>query len=76
MLWPTKIKPDPNGVARLGRVLHWGIALLGVIIISGGLWSGFQYQDYWDRMNTFAYAGFGVFVFMCGRAVRYVLAGE
>jgi hypothetical protein len=30
LLWPTKRKPDPSLLGRLGRVVHWFLTLVAV----------------------------------------------
>lgn len=33
LLWPTRRKPDPTLLGRLGRVLHWGLTLYAVLLL-------------------------------------------
>jgi hypothetical protein len=68
ILWPTQPKPDPNGVQRLARVLHWCFAAGAVAFVVGAIVNSGP-----DRTGCLAVAvGFALF----GRALRYVMAGE
>lgn len=33
ILWPTKRKPEPTTLGRLGRVLHWSVTLFAVLLL-------------------------------------------
>lgn len=33
LLWPTIRRPDPNILARFGRVLHWGLTIYAVLVL-------------------------------------------
>lgn len=37
ILWPTKKKPEPKLLGRLGRVLHWGLTAFGLLLLVMGL---------------------------------------
>jgi hypothetical protein len=46
LFWPTKIKPEPGMLVRIGRLIHWlgaacfAFAAVGALIMLGGL--GYQ----------------------------------
>jgi hypothetical protein len=33
LLWPTRKRPDPTLVGRLGRVLHWSLTAFAVLLL-------------------------------------------
>jgi hypothetical protein len=41
LLWPTRTNPSPTLLGRLGRVLHWSLAVFAVLI---GLLSARYFQ--------------------------------
>ncbi len=71
-LWPTDPDPDPSGVARFGRVVHW-LLTAGAALFVWGLID--------DRLNNSGgdwqlFAIFAAIFFVAGRAARYILSGE
>lgn len=72
--WPNRIKPEPKGAARFGRVLHWLFAAGALAFVIGGMYAIFFYGDANSGMALIAFGG--GFCFFAGRAVRYVFAGE
>lgn len=58
-----RAKAAPNGVQRLGRVLHWTFVGLGCLCLFG-------------VGNDIGFAGGAVGLALFGRALRYVMAGE
>lgn len=80
--WPGEVKPQPNAMVRLGRVLHWTITAVAVAMVVAAFaddYSRALLSDpragfwYWLANTTIAGAPF---VFIFGRAVRYILSGE
>ena len=87
--WPTKLKAEPSGIARLGRVLHWMALIAAITFLGAAGWldwlgqtspnNGWTYESYSlesaaGALLLPAMAATGIY--LAGRAVRYVLAGE
>lgn len=73
--WPTKLKAEPGGVARLGRVLHWLFVACALAFVIGGFyWVGLS--DGEPLLALSLNGGFAAGFFMFGRALRYIFAGE
>jgi len=73
-LWPTKIKAEPGGIARFGRVLHWLFVAIAAAFVIGGavyLFAGIGWEG---PLASMFFGGGGFFLF--ARALRYILAGE
>ncbi len=73
-LWPTRIKPESSIIIRIGRVVHW---LAAAIAIAMAIYSLVARTDYplADMLLTTEIAG-APFVYLFGRGMRYILAGE
>lgn len=72
--WPNRIKPEPRGVARFGRVLHWLFAAGALAFVLTGLYAMLTYGNVTDSLALIFFGG--GFCFFTGRALRYVFAGE
>ena len=73
-IWPTKLKEQPSGVARFGRVLHWLFALGALSFVIGGGYTMLIYGDFNSGLALIAFGG-GICL-LVGRALRYIFAGE
>jgi hypothetical protein len=75
ILWPSRIDPNPNGINRFGRFLHWTASLItaciGVGAIFGATYSEVDARGYW----WWALVPMAI-VYLLGRAARYVVSGE
>lgn len=67
IVWPIRPKPEPNGVQRLARVLHWGFASGALACLIAIPFPGE------DRLGLL---GAVVGLAMFGRVLRYIMAGE
>lgn len=74
-LWPKEIKPEPRGVARLGRVLHWVITAGALLVMIGCAYTYLTGEE-WERQSALAGLVAGAGLFIVGRAARYIFAGE
>jgi hypothetical protein len=71
--WPRDIKPDPNTLNRLGRVLHWAFVAFAAVSFLGGCalsLSAISEAPLWFGMI------FGAALLLIGRALRYICSGE
>ena len=76
-LWPTSIKAEPHGIARLGRVLHWFFVARAIACVVGGANQFLFNVDEYNRTNGLAFVAFGGGgFFLFGRALRYIFSGE
>ncbi len=68
IFWPMNPKPEPNGVQRLVRVLHWGLSAGAAV---GSIVAVTSAQV--DGLETLVGS---VALFAFGRILRYIMAGE
>lgn len=70
--WPQRFNPESNTSVRLGRLLHWGAAAwaLGWVVLSW-IWA----HNGWADAAPFG-LGIAAVIYLGGRGLRYVLAGE
>ena len=84
--WPTKLNPEPNGLTRFGRVLHWLAIAAAVLIILGSvpiIWYFLNHPIYEGsyganaslRHAAVALPAAAVTVLL-GRGLRHVIGGE
>ncbi|WP_426531559.1 hypothetical protein [Bradyrhizobium sp. McL0615] len=62
--------------SRLGHLLYWVASWIAVIMIAGGMvvWLYFSRPNY-DPLGLLI-VGFGIIVWLAGRAIRHRLAGR
>lgn len=65
IIWPEDPDPNPGFFARLGRLIHWGLTV-GALAAAGFAISGHDYENLWTAF----------WLFVGGRAVRFLLSGE
>lgn len=75
MFWPLHVKADPNIVTRLGRVLHWAIAVIAIGVSLFGLATTILNGDF-GRVGFWGGVVVLLITLLIGRGVRYILAGE
>ena len=74
VLWPTRIKPESSIVIRIGRVIHW---LATAMAVAMAIYSLVARTDYPITQMLFSTEIAGApFVYLFGRGLRYILAGE
>lgn len=76
LIWPQTIKPEPHGVARFGRVLHWLFAAVGFWLVVWGVWLFASAPAGENSWNASACIIAGAVFFMFARALRYIFSGE
>lgn len=89
-LWPSRIKPEPSFLGRVGRVIHWCLTATAVLLAILGslqLWSavgllespdGEQLLEMaiWYEQQGVRWLGVALLTFVAGRVFRYILSGE
>lgn len=73
-LWPARLKAQPGGVARFGRVLHWLFAMGALAFVISSGFAIFVYEDMTAAVALPVFGGGSCL--LVGRALRYILAGE
>lgn len=71
-LWPERPDPEPSLIARMGRVLHWGLAGIAAILAMVAI--GLGLENRWEGAAGTLATGVGCWFF--ARALRYILSGE
>lgn len=73
--WPTRFNQNVTLMVRVGRVLHWAAASLGLYML---VWGMARAMDTADRVhpNMTAYLGATLLFCLVGRGARYILAQE
>jgi cytochrome b subunit of formate dehydrogenase len=76
MIWPTRTNNSPDGFVRLGRVLHWLGAIVGVLLMIAGAAFLLNPALGAERWIGFAFVVPGLLIFFVARGVRYTLSAE
>jgi hypothetical protein len=81
LLWPQEPDPEPGIFNRLGRVIHWTFtgtaAAFGIGGLNGvyeALTSTSEYGPDWT--SPMLAGAFAAFLFVLGRAARYIFSNE
>jgi hypothetical protein len=72
--WPMKPKTDPGVLGRLGRLLHWIFLACAAFLIGLNAYPWLAGTDTSGEAPVWTILG--AIIFLLGRGVRYVLAGE
>lgn len=72
LIWPRRIGANPSIFGRLGRLVFWIATVLAVLLAVGTTIGIFTAPDIAAVFNYSA----AVVLFLAGRGVRYLLAGE
>lgn len=74
-LWPEETSAEPSALGRAGRVVHWIAILAATPLVALTLWALSEREgDSWPfAVIPLSIAGG---IYLTGRAIRYILAGE
>lgn len=74
LAWPEYVSPNPSGIARFGRFLHW-ISVPPAILFSGtGLYAAMTVSE--PNPSYYLLALVGLPILLAGRGARYILSNE